>query len=113
MSTCPLGAYGAIFSETPRRESVKKKVFSLAAIITLSTVLTACGGEPTATPLPVATNTAAAVAPTATVASGTSGNRKVVVSSKNFTEEFLLGEMYADMLENAGVPVDRKLSPGA
>jgi osmoprotectant transport system substrate-binding protein len=41
------------------------------------------------------------------------GNRKVVVSSKNFTEEFLLGEMYALALESAGVPVERKLNLGA
>ena len=39
--------------------------------------------------------------------------RKVVVSSKNFTEEFLLGEIYALALENAGVPVDRKMNLGA
>src|SRR5205807_417808 len=37
---------------------------------------------------------------------------KVVVSSKNFTEEVLLGEMYAEVLENNGVPVDRKLNLG-
>lgn len=36
-----------------------------------------------------------------------------MVSSKNFTEEFLLGEMYALALENAGVPVERKLNLGA
>lgn len=80
----------------------------------LSTILTACGGDSTATPAPAATNTTAAAAgPTNTAASGTGNGRKVVVSSKNFTEEFLLGEMYADMLENAGVPVDRKLNLGA
>lgn len=93
---------------------MKKKILSLAIVITLSAILTACGGDSTATPAPSATNTTAAGAPTATTASGASGNgRKVVVSSKNFTEEFLLGEMYADMLENAGVPVDRKMNLGA
>ena len=35
------------------------------------------------------------------------------VGSKNFTEEFILGEMYAQMLENAGFKVERKLNLGA
>jgi osmoprotectant transport system substrate-binding protein len=112
---------------------VNRKVLSLAAIISLSTILTACGGDATATPPPAPTattaaaaaptdtvaaaaptDTAMAAAPTATTASGsTGGTRPVVVSSKDFTEEFLLGEMYADVLEAAGVPVTRKLNLGA
>src|SRR5207249_4218014 len=31
---------------------------------------------------------------------------------KNFTEEVILGEMYAQALENAGIKVDRKLNLG-
>jgi osmoprotectant transport system substrate-binding protein len=34
----------------------------------------------------------------------------VRIGSKDFTEELLLGEMYALLLENAGVPVERKLN---
>jgi osmoprotectant transport system substrate-binding protein len=80
----------------------------------VATNTTAAVSPTNTTAVAAPTDTAAATAPTATAASGTSGgNRKVVVSSKNFTEEFLLGEMYADMLENAGVPVDRKLNLGA
>jgi len=101
---------------------VKKKVFSLAALVVLSTILTACGTEATATPPPAATNTtgttsaaptAATTGATPATGSGSGNNRPVVVSSKNFTEEFLLGEMYADMLESAGVPVTRKMNLGA
>ncbi|MEO8288506.1 MAG: glycine betaine ABC transporter substrate-binding protein [Chloroflexota bacterium] len=95
---------------------MKKKVFSLAAIIGLSTVLTACGGDATATPPAGATNTVVAssdATPTTGSGTGDTTKRKVVVSSKDFTEEFLLGEMYALVLENAGVPVDRKLNLGA
>jgi len=96
---------------------VKKKVFSLAALITLSTLLTACGGDATATPPAAATATTGAAAAstpaTSTTPATSGGQRPVVVSSKNFTEEFLLGEMYADMLENAGVPVTRKMNLGA
>jgi len=36
----------------------------------------------------------------------------VIVSSKDFTESFILGEMYASVLENAGIKVQRKLNLG-
>jgi osmoprotectant transport system substrate-binding protein len=41
-----------------------------------------------------------------------SSKKKVTVGSKNFTESLLLGEMYALVLENAGIKVDRKLNLG-
>jgi osmoprotectant transport system substrate-binding protein len=44
---------------------------------------------------------------------GGDNKRSVVVSSKDFTEEYILGEMYALALENAGVPVTRKLNLGS
>lgn len=36
----------------------------------------------------------------------------VVVASKDFTEAFILGEMYAMLLENAGYQVERKINLG-
>src|SRR6476646_2640648 len=90
----------------------------------LSLLLSACGADSTATVVPAtattakpaATATTAVAAPTATTAAAgqtPAAGRKVVGSSKNFTEEFLLGEIYALALENAGVPVDRKMNLGA
>lgn len=38
--------------------------------------------------------------------------RTVVVGSKNFTEQVILGEVLAQMLEARGVPVDRRLNLG-
>jgi osmoprotectant transport system permease protein len=38
--------------------------------------------------------------------------RKVIVVSKNFTEQVLLGEIVAASLERAGLPVDRRLNLG-
>jgi osmoprotectant transport system substrate-binding protein len=35
------------------------------------------------------------------------------VGSKNFTEELILGELYAQVLEHAGYPVDRRLDLGS
>ncbi|NJO52431.1 MAG: quaternary ammonium transporter, partial [Leptolyngbyaceae cyanobacterium RM2_2_4] len=46
--------------------------------------------------------------------SGTGDNSTapVRVGSKDFTEEFILGEMYALVLENSGLQVERKLNLG-
>ena len=53
-----------------------------------------------------------AMTPTAMMGGGMMGS-KVVVSSKDFTEELLVGEMYALLLEKGGIPVERKLNLGA
>ena len=37
-------------------------------------------------------------------------HHEVSIGSKDFTEELLLGEMYALMLEDAGIPVNRRLN---
>ncbi|WP_028983770.1 glycine betaine ABC transporter substrate-binding protein [Sporolactobacillus terrae] len=45
--------------------------------------------------------------------SGASASKKTItIGSKNFTENLILGEMYADALENAGYKVNRKLNLG-
>ncbi|MGO8656429.1 glycine betaine ABC transporter substrate-binding protein, partial [Rhizobium ruizarguesonis] len=36
----------------------------------------------------------------------------IKVGSKNFTEQFILAEMYAAVLENAGITVERKINLG-
>lgn len=41
-----------------------------------------------------------------------SASAPIKVGSKDFTEEFILGEMYALMLENQGLSVERKLNLG-
>jgi osmoprotectant transport system substrate-binding protein len=43
---------------------------------------------------------------------GSNGSVTVRVASKDFTEEFILGEMYALVLENAGFKVERKMNLG-
>jgi osmoprotectant transport system substrate-binding protein len=40
------------------------------------------------------------------------GDHTVTVGSKNFTEELILGELYAQSLEHAGIAVTRKLNLG-
>lgn len=64
---------------------MKKIVWFLVVVLMLTALLTACGGGD---------------APTITVA------------SKDFTEQFILGEMYALLLEDAGFTVNRKMNLG-
>ncbi|HJZ48948.1 MAG TPA: glycine betaine ABC transporter substrate-binding protein [Roseiflexaceae bacterium] len=45
-------------------------------------------------------------------ACGGTGSAPIKVGSKDFTEEFIVGEMYALMLENEGFKVERKLNLG-
>jgi len=48
----------------------------------------------------------------ALVACGGGDDKTITVASKDFTEQFILGEMYAQLLENAGYTVERKLNLG-
>ena len=73
------------------------------------------GGGATATAFPGYTGpTATAGRGTATTAGGAApaGNVTIRVGSKDFTEQFIVGEMYALMLENAGFKAERKLNLG-
>lgn len=90
----------------------------LAGFLLMSLLLAACGDN-TATTAPATTaaaTTASSAATTAasvaTTAASSGAKGKVVVSSKNFTESILIGEMYAQVLESAGIPVERKLNLG-
>ena len=64
---------------------MKKLVLALLAVLMATAVLSGCGGG---------------------------GDKTVTVASKDFTEQFILGEMYSLMLENAGYTVERKLNLG-
>ncbi len=43
---------------------------------------------------------------------GSSSRDVIRVGSKDFTEQFILGEMYAQLLEHQGFQVERKLNLG-
>jgi osmoprotectant transport system substrate-binding protein len=70
-----------------------------SAILTILAVLSAV--------LVIACNTPSSQAPVSDGAAAT-----IRVGSKDFTEQFILGEMYALVLENAGFSVERKLNLG-
>jgi osmoprotectant transport system substrate-binding protein len=84
-------------------------------LLMVAALLAACGGTtpaaaPTAAPAggPTAAPAGGATAAPAPAASGS----PIRVASKDFTEQFILGEMYALLLENAGFTVERKLNLG-
>lgn len=71
----------------------------LSVIIILAFVLSACAsGNGTSTQ--------------GTVSSTESNTSVIKVGSKDFTEEFIVAELYAQLLENAGFKVERKLNLG-
>ena len=51
--------------------------------------------------------------PSAATSSPTSVDTPIRIGSKDFTEQFILGEMYALILEDAGLPVERMLNMGS
>ena len=99
---------------------VKPYVAGLLGCVLLLPALAACGGtDATATTAPAPTTaaaapTTAAAAPTTAAAAPTTGGTKptIIVASKDFAEERIIGEMYAQLLEQAGYKVDRKLGLG-
>ena len=68
--------------------------------------------EPTAG---TASEATAATAPTAAAEPGTASGGAggtIKIGSKDFTEEFIVAELYAQLLENAGFTVERKINLG-
>jgi osmoprotectant transport system substrate-binding protein len=67
-----------------------------------------------ATAAPEATAAAAPTAATEATAAPAAGgaSETIKVGSKDFTEEFIVGELYAQVLEHAGFKVDRKINLG-
>jgi len=100
-----------------------KTVISLLVLLTLllaSCTIPETGGEGqgagSTTAAPTTGAGEGAAAPTTAAGGETTANNNanttIRVASKDFTEQFILGEMYAMVLENAGFTVERKLNLG-
>jgi len=98
----------SVTAYNPKEENpnMKTRLLALTALLALSMVLTACGDGGTA-----ATPTTNSSAPT--TGTGDTTKRTIVVASKPDTEAVVVGEMYALMLEDAGIPIERKMKLGA
>jgi osmoprotectant transport system substrate-binding protein len=76
------------------------------AMLTCSVLLAACGGDDDKTTSTGATG--------ATITKNAANAKvKITVGSKNFTEEFILGEIYAQALQAAGYDVKKDLNYGS
>jgi glycine betaine/choline ABC-type transport system substrate-binding protein len=86
-----------------------RAAFALSAAAILAITITACGGGDGET------TTTGASGETANLIQSNPDNGKttITVGSKNFTEEYILGEIYAQGLEAAGYNVKTKLNLGS
>jgi len=90
-------------------------LFGIAMIIVLALGIAACGSSDDSTSGSTTADTSSAASSTDKLIQSNSANGKVklTVGSKNFTEEFILGEIYAQALEAAGYDVSKQLNLGS
>jgi glycine betaine/choline ABC-type transport system substrate-binding protein len=79
---------------------------ALAAAAILAIGLAACGGSSSST-------TTSAASGNLIQSNPANGKTTITVGSKNFTEEYILGQIYAQALKAAGYNVDTKLNLGS
>jgi osmoprotectant transport system substrate-binding protein len=84
--------------------------------IVLATVVTACGSSSSSSSNKI-TSTAAPASTTATASAAASGpgvgKPAVTIGDKNFTEEYILGDLYAQALQAKGYTVNLKANIGS
>lgn len=82
---------------------------------TTTTAGTTTAAATTAMAATTAAGTAAATTTTGATTSAAGNGQKptIIVGSKNFTEDILVAQMYAQVLQNAGFPVQTKLDLGS
>lgn len=99
-----------------------RRILSLLATTAVATTIAACGsddgGSSTSTPAAAtgSTSTAQAAPTDAKLIVKNSENAskpQLTIGSKNFTEEFILGEIYAQGLQAAGYKVKKQLNLGS
>ncbi len=83
--------------------------FSLLLILVL--LLSGCQGQ-TPAGSGAATDDTASTTEGSTETGAAPSDTTIIVASKDFTEQFIIGEMYAMVLENAGYQVERKINLG-
>ena len=91
---------------------MKTNLVRVSLLIFSLLLLVACNSTSSASYNSATSSTASTPVAAASTASKSDTPATIVVGSKNFTEEFILGELYAQMLENAGFKVERKFNLG-
>lgn len=104
---------GGITAPTTPSTMTANPTATMGGTVTTGTTPTTLTGAQNGTPPASSTMTVSPTtgthAPLPTVPAGSGPIR---VASKDFTEEFILGNMYADLLEAAGFTVERKINLG-
>ena len=78
-----------------KQRTIVRALFATLMAVSLMVILTACGGGSGG-------------------GQGSGGDKgKITVGSKNFTEQFILGELYAQTLEANGYTVEKRLNLGS
>lgn len=89
-------------------KTMSKKLFIICIILLFAMTMTACGSKNTNS----AEQSKDSKSTTTPVNADTKQKPKIKVGSKNFTEQYILGELYAQAFEAAGYPVDRVFGLG-
>ena len=90
-----------------------RTIFAMVAATLLALAVSACGGEEGGGEAAQESTTAEAGSVEPIEADPANEGKSVTIGSKNFTEQFLLGEIYAQALEAAGFDVDTQLNLGS
>jgi glycine betaine/choline ABC-type transport system substrate-binding protein len=91
--------------------STHRRILSILAVLCLTVGLAACGDDNKSDKS--SSDTPAANGKTITRDPANASKGTITVGSKNFTEQFILGEIYAQTLEAQGFKVKRRLNLGS
>jgi glycine betaine/choline ABC-type transport system substrate-binding protein len=90
------------------------KRLSVLALLIAALVLAACGGDDDNSSTGASGGSSSGSATSKTITKNTAnGSKTVTIGSKNFTEEFILGQIYAQALKAAGYNVKTQLNLGS
>src|SRR3954470_9092402 len=90
------------------------KRLSLLALLIAALVVAACGSDDDSSSSTSSSGTSSSSASSTTIESNPANQgKKVTIGSKNFTEEFILGQIYAQALKAAGYNVKTQLNLGS
>jgi osmoprotectant transport system substrate-binding protein len=93
------------------RRSTSKILAALTALVT-ALVLAACGSSSSSSST-ASSSTASASSSSSTASSGGSSGKTITLGTKDFTEEFIIGQLYKQALEAKGYTVNYKENIGA
>ena len=89
-----------------------RALFALVAVLVLGLAIAACGSDDSSSTSADTGGSTTASSDNLIQSNPDNGSIKLTIGSKNFTEQYILGEIYAQALEAAGYDVDTDLNLG-